>query len=39
MINAEFGREYHDSIPEIAIGRRLELLDARTDPQTRFNWW
>jgi hypothetical protein len=33
MINAELGREYHDSIPKTAIGRGLELLDARTDPK------
>jgi hypothetical protein len=25
--------------PTAAIGRRLKPLDARTDPQTRFNWW
>jgi hypothetical protein len=33
VIDAEFGREDHGSIPAIAIGRRLKLLDVRTDPE------
>jgi hypothetical protein len=31
MIDVELGKENHGSIPASAIGRRLELLDARTD--------
>jgi hypothetical protein len=30
VIDAEFGREDHISIPAIAIGKGLEPLDART---------
>jgi hypothetical protein len=33
VIDAEFGREDHGSIPAIAIGRGLKLLDVRTDPE------
>jgi hypothetical protein len=25
--------------PATAIERELEPLDAKTEPQTRFNWW
>jgi hypothetical protein len=38
-IDAELGRENHGLIPTIAIKRRMKPLDARTDPQTRLNWW
>jgi hypothetical protein len=31
VIDAEFGREDHGSISATAIGRELELVDARTD--------
>jgi hypothetical protein len=33
VIDAELGMIDHDSIPAIAIGRRLEPLNAR------LNWW
>ncbi|MCI11067.1 hypothetical protein A2U01_0032166, partial [Trifolium medium] len=36
VIGVELGREDHGSIPATAIGKGLELLDARTDPQTRL---
>jgi hypothetical protein len=39
VIGAELGREDHGSIPATATGRGLELLDIRTDPRTRLNWW
>jgi hypothetical protein len=38
IIDAEFGRENHGSIPATAIEIGLESLDVRTDPQIRFNW-
>jgi hypothetical protein len=37
VIDAELGREDYGLIPATAIGRGLELLNARTDPRTRFN--
>jgi hypothetical protein len=39
VIDTEFGRKDHDSIPATAIERGLEPLDARIDPRTKFNWW
>jgi hypothetical protein len=39
VIGVEFGRDDHGLIPVIAIGRRLEPLDARTNLLTRLNWW
>jgi hypothetical protein len=39
IIDAEFGRENHSSIPAIAIGKVLEPPDVRTDSRTRLNWW
>jgi hypothetical protein len=39
MIDIEFGREDHGSIPATAIRRGLKPLNVRTDPQTTFNWW
>jgi hypothetical protein len=39
VIDAEFDRENHDSIPIAAIGRELEPLNFRTDPRTTLNWW
>jgi hypothetical protein len=33
VIDAEFGKEDHGSIPATAIGMRLEPLDVRTDPR------
>jgi hypothetical protein len=39
VIDAEFDRKDHDSIPATAIGRRLKPLDVRTDLQTRLNRW
>jgi hypothetical protein len=39
VIDAEFGREDHCSIPAAAIGRDLKSLDPKTDPRTRLNRW
>jgi hypothetical protein len=36
VIDAEFGREDHSSIPAAAIRRRLKSLDVRTDPRTKL---
>jgi hypothetical protein len=37
MIDAEFDRDDHSSIPEIANGRGLKSLGARTDLQTTLD--
>jgi hypothetical protein len=37
-IDAELAREDHNSIPATVIRRGLKPLNAKTDPQTRFNW-
>jgi hypothetical protein len=39
VINAEFGREDHGSIPTTAIGRGFKPLDAIIDPRIGLNWW
>jgi hypothetical protein len=39
VINAEFGREDHGSIPTTAIGRGLKPLDAIIDLLIGLNWW
>jgi hypothetical protein len=38
VIDVELGREDHNLIPTIAIGRGLKPLDAKTDHQTRLIW-
>jgi hypothetical protein len=40
IIDAELGREDHIIwLLSTAIERGLKPLDARTEPQTRLNWW
>jgi hypothetical protein len=39
IVNAEFGKNDHDSISTTAIRRGMKSLNARTDLQTRLNWW
>jgi hypothetical protein len=36
VIVAEFGRKDHSWNPTTAIGKRLELLDVRTDSRTKL---
>jgi hypothetical protein len=38
VINAEFGRNDHGSIPATVIDKGLEALDTRTNPRTRLRW-
>jgi hypothetical protein len=39
VIDAELGRKDHGSIFHKYDWEGLELLDARTNLQTRLNWW
>jgi hypothetical protein len=38
VIDAEFDRKDHSSIPATAIRRELKSVDIKTDSRTRLNW-
>jgi hypothetical protein len=39
VIDAELIKEDHNSIPRNCDREGMEVLDVRTYPQTRLNWW
>jgi hypothetical protein len=39
VFGAKLDKKNHNLIPATAIRKGLELLDVRTDPRIRLNWW